>query len=96
MRKIFFRLLIVFILIVVTIGIWFSQNWYKMPKYISNLKNPTIENVAIEWEDGPKKRTSSKPNIIVVLVDDLGFNQISSSDYFICTGFTGSYKARYH
>jgi len=78
MRKIFFRLLIVFILIVVTIGIWFSQNWYKMPKYISNLKNPTIENVTIEWENGPKTRTNFKPNIIVVLVDDLGFNQISS------------------
>ena len=78
MKQNFFRFLIVFILIFVAIGIWFSQNWYKMPKYISNLKNPTIENVAIEWEDGPKKRTSSKPNIIVVLVDDLGFNQISS------------------
>jgi arylsulfatase A-like enzyme len=78
MRKIFFRLLIVFILIVVAIGIWFSQNWYKMPKYISYLKNPTIENVTIEWENGPETRTNFKPNIIVVLVDDLGFNQISS------------------
>ena len=78
MRKNFLRFLIVFILVFVAIGIWFSQNWYKMPKYISNLKNPTIENVAIEWEDGPKSRTGSKPNIIVVLVDDLGFNQISS------------------
>ena len=78
MRKIFFRLLIVLILIVVAIGIWFSQNWYKMPKYISYLKNPTIENVTIEWENGPETRTNLKPNIIVVLVDDLGFNQISS------------------
>ncbi len=78
MRKIFFRLLIVLILIVVAIGIWFSQNWYKMPKYISYLKNPTIENVTIEWENGPETRTNFKPNIIVVLVDDLGFNQISS------------------
>ena len=78
MRQNFFRFLIVFILVVVAIGIWFSQNWYKMPKYISNLKNPTIENVTIEWENGPKNRSISKPNIIVVVVDDLGFNQISS------------------
>ena len=77
MRKLF-KFLLIFVLIVATIGIWFSQNWYKMPKYIAQIKNPIYENVQINWEDGPKTRTSSKPNIIVVLVDDLGFNQISS------------------
>lgn len=78
MRHKFLKFLLSFILIVVAIGIWFSQNWYKMPKYIGDIKNPTYENIQINWEDGPKTRTSSKPNIIVVLVDDLGFNQISS------------------
>ena len=77
MRKLF-KFLLIFVLIVASIGIWFSQNWYKMPKYIAQIKNPIYENVQINWEDGPKTRTSSKPNIIVVLVDDLGFNQISS------------------
>ena len=78
MRHKFLKFLPSFILIVIAIGIWFSQNWYKMPKYIGDIKNPTYENIQINWEDGPKTRTSSKPNIIVVLVDDLGFNQISS------------------
>ena len=78
MRHKFLKFLPSFILIVIAICIWFSQNWYKMPKYIGDIKNPTYENIQINWEDGPKTRTSSKPNIIIILVDDLGFNQISS------------------
>ena len=78
MKRKFFKFLLSLVLIIVAIGIWFSQNWYKMPKYISNFTNPTYENVAIEWENGPISRSNFKPNIIVVLVDDLGFNQISS------------------
>jgi|TARA_B110000305_G_scaffold164186_1_gene181568 arylsulfatase A-like enzyme len=78
MKKKLLKFFIGFLLFIVVFAIWFSQNWYKMPKYIGDWKNPTGKNITINWEKGPEIRTSDKPNVIVILVDDLGFNQISS------------------
>jgi uncharacterized sulfatase len=78
MKKKLLKFFIGFLLFIVVFSIWFSQNWYKMPKYIGDWKNPTGKNITINWEKGPEIRTSDKPNVIVILVDDLGFNQISS------------------
>ena len=49
-----------------------------MPGIISSFKNPVGPNKAVNWQDGPSTRTSDKPNIIVILVDDMGFNEVSS------------------
>lgn len=65
-------------LLLVAFGIWFSQNWYRMPGIISQWKNPIGENIPINWAEGASERTSDKPNVIVILVDDLGFNEVSS------------------
>jgi|TARA_B110000263_G_C15296436_1_gene505786 uncharacterized sulfatase len=78
MRQKKFKFLLIFTLIVITIGVWFSQNWYKMPKFIGQIKNPVGENIQINWEKGPDFRTNNKPNVIIILIDDMGFNQISS------------------
>ena len=59
-------------------GIWFSQNWYKMPGILKQWKEPNQPNQPISWAAGPQERTSTKPNVIVILVDDLGFNEVSS------------------
>jgi len=78
MNKKIKNIILGFLFFLVVFVIWFSQNWYKMPKYIGIWKNPIGKNVPVNWEKGPEKRTNSNPNVIVILVDDLGFNQISS------------------
>ena len=73
--------LIAFGILLLLIGIgftWYINNKDRLPRIMSRLKNPITENKPVEWEDGPTQRTNEKPNIIVVLVDDLGFNQISA------------------
>ena len=78
MKKKIIKIFLGFLFIAMVFAIWFSQNWYKIPKYIGDWKNTTGKNVIINWEKGPETRVSSKPNVIIILVDDLGFNQISA------------------
>ncbi|MFT6810919.1 MAG: arylsulfatase A-like enzyme [Saprospiraceae bacterium] len=68
----------ILIAILLLFGIWFSQNWYKIPGMIKEWEEPVLENQAINWKEGPTSRSSDKPNVIVILVDDLGFNEIST------------------
>ncbi len=68
----------ILLLLGIASGIWFKYNWYKMPGIIASIKNPTGPNQEVVWQDGPATRTSNKPNVIVILVDDMGFNEVSS------------------
>lgn len=60
------------------LGGWlFSQYWYFLPGIIQGFLDPVGENQEVTWEQGPESRTSDKPNVLLIVVDDLGFNDVT-------------------
>ena len=62
------------------LGGWlFSQYWYYMPGIILSITNPAGDYQEVTWQQGPEtvSNESRPPNILLIVVDDLGFNDIT-------------------
>ena len=71
---------LVIALLLVAAGVWaFSQYWYYLPGIISGIVNPVGEFQEVEWQAGPAERAGDQqpPNIVLIVADDLGFNDIT-------------------